>query len=132
MLARYGPGHFAAHRSFIRVYDFIYPPFYAVPLALLLAYFFPVLFPGRGGRHRWLALLPLAAMVFDYAENLTMLWVIDHYEAKYELLLGILRLSRVFTALKLALLSATMLILFFFGARALVRLRRAHTGGSLN
>ncbi len=132
MLARYAGGHFAAHKEFIEFHDAFYPPFYAVPLTLLLAYFFPVLLPGRGGRYRWLVLLPLAAMAFDYAENLTMLWVLDHYEAKAELLLATLQLSRAFTVLKLTLLSATMFILFFFGARALVRLRRAHRGKQVN
>lgn len=131
MLARYGREHFKAHRSFIKLYDLVYPPFYAVPLTLLLAYFFPVLFPGRGGRYRWLVLLPLAAMAFDYAENFTMLSVLDNYDAGRGLLRATLEVSRVFTVLKLALLSAIMFILFFFGARALVRLRADLTGGSL-
>ncbi|HEV2862073.1 MAG TPA: hypothetical protein VGX48_13775 [Pyrinomonadaceae bacterium] len=132
MLARYSREHFDAHRSFIQLYDLVYPPFYALPLTLLLAYFFPVLFPGRDGFYRWLVLLPLAAMAFDYAENFTMLAAINHYEARRELLTTTLVYSNDFTFLKLTLLGVVMLILLVFGARALVRLRRAHTGWPVN
>ncbi len=125
MLGRYGPEHYRAHESFIRVYDFAYPPFYAVPCALVLAYFFPVLFPGRGGRLRWLVLLPLAAMAFDYAENFTMLSFLRSYRADPQTPTTVLEVSRAFTNAKLFLLLASDLILLAFGALALIRLRRS-------
>ena len=125
MLGRYRPEHYRAHESFIRVYDFVYPPFYAIPCALLLAYFFPVLFPGRGGRLRWLVLLPLAAMAFDYAENFTMLSFLRSYRDDPLTPLTTLEVSRAFTNVKLLLLLVSDLILLVFGTLALIRLRRS-------
>ena len=126
MLGKYQqrPEYYAAHESFIRVYDFVYPPFYAIPCALVLAYFFPVLFPGRGGWLRWLVLLPLAAMAFDYAENFTMLSFIRSFRDDPQTPLTLLEVSRAFTNAKLLLLLACDLILLVFGALALIRLRR--------
>jgi hypothetical protein len=125
MLGKYRPEHYRAHESFVRVYDFVFPPFYAIPCALLLAYFFPVLFPGRGGRLRWLVLLPLAAMAFDYAENFTMLSFIESYRGDPRTPPGVLEVSRAFTNVKLGLLLVSDLILLVFGALALIRLRRS-------
>ena len=125
MLAKYRPEHYRAHESFLRVYDFVFPPFYAIPCALLLAYFFPVLFPGRGGWLRWLVLLPLAAMAFDYAENFTMLSFLQSYRDNQQTPLTVLEVSRAFTNVKLGLLLVSDLILLVFGALALTRLRRS-------
>jgi hypothetical protein len=125
MLSRYGPAHYEAHRAFLRGYDLVYPVLYGVPLSIILAYFFPVLFPGGGRRWRWLVLLPLAAVAFDYAENVTVLSALDYYEATRQLSLGQFQAARLFTAAKLLLLLASALVLLVFGARALVRLRRA-------
>ncbi|MCA1620899.1 MAG: hypothetical protein LC795_16650 [Acidobacteria bacterium] len=125
MLGRYRPEHYSAHESFVRVYDFVYPPFYAIPCALVLAYFFPVLFPGRGGGLRWLVLLPLAAMAFDYAENFTMLSFLRSYRADPLTPLTTLEVSRAFTNVKLLLLLVSDLVLLVFGALALIRLRRS-------
>jgi len=125
MLAKYRPEHYRAHESFIRVYDFVFPPLYAIPCALVLAYFFPVLFPGRGGWLRWLVLLPPAAMVFDYAENFTMLSFLQSYRDNPQTPLNVLEVSRAFTDAKLLLLLASDLLLLVFGALALIRLRRS-------
>jgi hypothetical protein len=123
MLGQYKPEHYEAHESFILVYDLVYPLCYAIPSVLILAYFFPALFPGSRGWTRLLVLLPLAAMFFDYAENFTMLAFLRNYRENPATPLKLLELSRLFTVVKLSLLLVSMLILFGFGARGLARLR---------
>lgn len=115
------PEHYKAHESFILVYDLIYPLCYAIPGVLLLAHFFPVTW--RGGSLRLLVLLPLLAMIFDYAENFTMLFFLRRFRLNPETPLLLLKVSRTLTVMKWGVVVIILLILLIFGARSLVRLR---------
>jgi len=128
MLGQYKPEHYEAHESFILVYDLIYPLCYGIPSMLILAYFFPVLFPGKGGSLRLLVLLPVVAMLCDYAENFTMLAFLRSFRENPKTTLGLLYLSRTFTATKLSLILLSLIILLGFGARALARVRGSVAG----
>ena len=121
---------FAAHRRFLTFHDRIYPLCYAVPLVLLLAYFYPPLPPGEGRRFGLLVLLPLLAMIFDYAENQTILSVLGSVEATGQVPLQALGRARIFTAVKIGLLGASLLLLLGFAACAQGRRLRELVGRS--
>ena len=125
MFGRYreDAGLLAAHKTFLRVHDRIYPLCYALPLVLLLAYFYPVPEQGGARRYGWVVLLPLLAMVFDYAENQTILPVLDAVGKKEPVPLTLLKVARVFTVLKLTLLIGVLLLLLGFAGYAQARLR---------
>lgn len=125
MFGRYreDAGLLAAHKTFLRVHDRIYPLCYAVPLVLLLAYFYPVPEQGGARRYGWVVLLPLLAMVFDYAENQTILSVLEAVGKKEPVPLTLLKVARVFTALKIFLLIVSLLLLCGFAGYAQARLR---------
>ena len=121
MLARYEPRHYEAHESFILRYDLVYPLCYSIPSVLLLAFFYP----WGGAGPRWLVLLPLAAMVFDYAENFTMLAFLRRFRADPQTQLKLLDVSRAFTVAKLSLLVLSLAILILFVGWRLFAGRRA-------
>lgn len=125
MFARYreDAAILAAHRTFLRAHDRIYPLCYAIPLVLLLAYFYPIPEQGGARRYGWVVLLPLLAMVFDYAENQTILSVLEAVGKKEPVPLTLLKVARVFTALKIGLLLVSLLLLCGFAAYARERLR---------
>ena len=116
------PDHFAAHIRFI-YYDLVYPLCYGLPLVLLLAYFYPAQPPGGARQWGWLVLLPLLAMLLDYAENFTMLSVVKAAEAGPEVPLATLKASRTFTGLKWLTLILSLIIFLGFAACAQARLR---------
>jgi len=121
------PGVLEANRRFLTFHDRIYPFCYALCLVLLLAFFYPPQPPGEGRRFGLLVLLPLLAMVFDFAENQTVLKVLDGVEATGQAPLATLKWARLFTVAKLSLLSACFLLLFGFAVCAQARLRELVT-----
>jgi hypothetical protein len=124
MLARYSSDDYAAHESFILRYDLVYPLCYGIPSVLLLAYFCP--WRGGGGGPRWLVLLPLATMAFDYAENFTMLAFLRRFRADHQTPLTMLEVSRDFTNAKwcaVALSLALLLVFIAWGFLARSRVR---------
>ncbi|HVF66725.1 MAG TPA: hypothetical protein VM914_03625 [Pyrinomonadaceae bacterium] len=116
------PALYDAHRKFILRHDLLYPLCYGIPGVILLAFLYP-----WGGGPRWLVLVPLAAMVFDYAENFTMLAFLGRFRANPQTPLALLELSRVFTFAKncLILLSLALLVVFLVGS--VINLFRART-----
>lgn len=115
---------FAAHRRFILLHDLIFPPCYCIPLVLLLAYLHPT-----GGRSfGWVMLAPLLAMLFDYAENFSVLSVLDAVERTEQVPSVTLRAAQVFTYLKLSLLIFSAFALAGF----LVYRAQAWLRGTLN
>lgn len=120
MLGLYEPRHYDAHERFILLWDLLYPPLYAIPFVLLLAY----LYPRRGGGPRPLVLLPLAVLAFDYCENFTMLALLRLFRASRQTPTALLELSRAFTVAKLLLLLTLFALLAgFFVAFVVGRLR---------
>lgn len=123
MLRRYDPerGHFEAHQRFILLYDLIYPLCYGLGGVYVLAF----LCPWRTGWARWLVLLPLAAMLFDYVENFTMLAVITHFRQHQQAPLALLEVSRAFTVAKQLVLILLLGVLAVFLAGFVVSRFRA-------
>lgn len=109
MFTLYTPQDFEAHKRFLTRHDLVYPLCYAIPSALLLWLLWSTVTLECHRALRWLAvLLPLAVMVFDYAENYTMY---NYLSAYPKAPLDLLQLSRTMTDLKwlLVLLSNVML-----------------------
>lgn len=95
-------------------YDFIYPLLYAVSLAVIIAYLQKRWnIPEAAGeiepmKMHYLWALPLLAMVFDYLENLSLLFVLKNYEgAPMPFVVGF---SRWMTMLKLLLVYASLFL----------------------
>lgn len=128
MLTRYDedPERFyGLHRSFILGWDLIYPLCYGIPSILLLAY----LCPWRDGPARWLVLLPLATVAFDYAENFTMLAFLRRFRANHATPLGLLEASRLFTNAKWLGVALTLAVLLLFIAGGFFLRRRGAAEG---
>jgi hypothetical protein len=95
-------------------YDFIYPLIYGFSMALIIAYLQKKLNTEGSGngleaiRMHYLWVLPLAAMVFDYAENISLIHVIKNYRGEpMPLWVGF---SRWMTMFKLLLVYASYLL----------------------
>ncbi|HZH33106.1 MAG TPA: hypothetical protein VEY11_20230 [Pyrinomonadaceae bacterium] len=117
MLDRYSEEDRRAHVRFIYL-DLIYPLIYSVTAAILLAYLLPVLVPPLPARFTYLSLLPFAVAVFDYLENLSLLYILQRYGANNRPF-GMACFSSVMTTSKLFLMYATA-ALFLIGLVTLV------------
>jgi hypothetical protein len=117
--------YYGLHRSFILGWDLFYPLCYGIPSILLLAYFCP----WRSGSPRWLVLLPLATMAFDYGENFTMLAFLSRFRTNHETPLGLLEASRLFTSAKWLGVSITLVVLLLFIAGGFFLRRRGAAEG---
>lgn len=111
------------NRKDTRVYliaDLFYPLFYGFAGAIVLAYLQRAYQPASPVRFHYLWVLPLCAMVFDWGENLSMLWIQSHYR-KGALALGEISsglrwmtdFSRTMTMLKLLFIYASLLMSIF-------------------
>lgn len=109
MLDKYSPEDREAHVQFIYL-DLAYPVIYSLTLAILLASLLPVWLPALHAKFPYLILLPVAAAIFDYLENLSMLWIVCRYSANYRPS-GLAIFSSAMTIFKLLLLSGTLLLL---------------------
>ncbi|HYG09411.1 MAG TPA: hypothetical protein VD835_05515 [Pyrinomonadaceae bacterium] len=108
MLDKYSDEDRRAHIRFIYL-DLIYPLIYSVTAAILLAFLLPVLLPARQAKFPYLSLLPIAAAVFDYLENLSMLWILRRYAGGYRPS-GVAFFSSAMTTLKVLLFCAILLL----------------------
>jgi len=117
-------------------YDFVYPWIYGLSLAVILAYLQKKWnMPEAGSaiepmRMHYLWVLPLAAMVFDYAENISLLLVVKNYKGEpLPLLVGF---SRLMTMLKLLFIYASLFLflcligLWIWGAVKPLFVKSAH------
>lgn len=121
MLDMYSPNgeETRAHIRFIYL-DLIYPVVYAVTGTILLAFLLPILLPTLHAKFPYLSLLPVAAAVFDYLENLSMLWILRNYPPADSRTFGIAYFSSAMTTSKMFLMCAILLLLIVgFGALVL-------------
>ncbi|WP_373552458.1 hypothetical protein [Haliscomenobacter sp.] len=84
--------------------DVVYPIIYGIAFALLLTFLVRKIAPSN----KWLpylAFLPLLAVVFDYAENATIITMLNAYPEK---LIGVAKLGGIFTLCKWVLVFATI------------------------
>lgn len=103
------------NRRDTRVYlivDLFYPLIYGFSFAIILAYLQRTYMPASPVKSHYLWVLPLCAMVFDWAENLSMLWIQANYR-KGEIS-NVMRwmtdFSRAMTMLKITFIAASFFI----------------------
>ena len=95
-VATYGEAGRAYYRSIELGADLVYPLVYGFAFALLLAFLWQRLAPHQAWT-RFVPLLPLVGMLFDYAENLSIVALLDRFPAQPD---GLARLAVLFTLLK--------------------------------
>ncbi|HEY9404863.1 MAG TPA: hypothetical protein VIQ24_19555 [Pyrinomonadaceae bacterium] len=124
MLDMYSPDgkEIRAHIRFIYL-DLVYPLIYSVTVAILLAALLPALLPATQTWLRYLAFLPVVIAVFDYLENLSLLWILQRYSATYRPF-GLARFSSAMTTVKLFLMWATAALLIACLVALVVKLFR--------
>lgn len=123
MLNAYTEQDYRDHYKFLRL-DFIYPFLYGISLAFIIAYLQRKLSPGDALPYLWL--FPLAALLFDVAENAFMWQVLDEASLasrtnttlEYSRWVGF---SRTMTCLKLICLTISLLLLITGGTGFLLK-----------
>ena len=94
-----------AHARFIYL-DLIYPMIYAITGTIMLMSLLSALQAAPHTWLRYLAFLPVLIAVFDYLENLSLLWILRNYTAGSPPF-GMARFSSAMTTSKLFLMYAT-------------------------
>ena len=99
------------------ILDLIYPLLYGFSFAIILAYLQRVYLPASPVRHHYLWVLPLCAMVFDWGENLSMIWIQANYRKGAQAIGDISNtmrwmtdFSRAMTMLKITFIAASLFI----------------------
>lgn len=121
LLDSYGEAGRALYRTIDLTADVIYPLIYGFAFALLLTFLARKIAPSN----KWLpylAFLPLLAVVFDYAENATIIAMLNAYPEK---LVGVAKLGGVFTMFKwvlaFAAIGGSVLGLIVWGIKGLIK-----------
>lgn len=121
LLESYGEAGRALYRIIDLTADVVYPIIYGFAFALLLTFLVRKIAPSN----KWLpylAFLPLLAVVFDYAENATIIAMLSAYPEK---LVGVAKLGGVFTLFKwllaFAAIGGSVLGLIVWGVKGLVK-----------
>lgn len=96
MVAAYGEAGRAFYKSIELGADIAYPLIYGFAFSLLLAYLWPRIAPGTRWL-RWLPLIPLAGMLFDFGENIAIVTLLSQYPAQPD---GLARLAGFFSLMK--------------------------------
>ncbi|MCB0631371.1 MAG: hypothetical protein R2824_31320 [Saprospiraceae bacterium] len=89
-VAAYGEAGRAAYRTIELTADVIYPLIYGLAFALLIAFFWSRIAP----RVRWLPLLAVATVLFDYGENAMIITMLNSFPEQSNL---VARLSSIFS-----------------------------------
>lgn len=103
-MADYGAAGRSVYRLIELTADVIYPLIYGLAFALLIAFFWSRIAP----RLRWLPLLPLAVVVFDYLENIFIVTLLSSFPDQPD---GIARLAGIASLMKWSLLLPCMLLI---------------------
>lgn len=99
-------------------YDLIYPWFYALSAAILIAYLQRSFNATNPVGMHFLWMLPILAGVFDYGENLSLLSILSNYDGTPLKMLD--RFSRLMTMLKLVFISASLFVIVSLSITKLV------------
>ena len=108
---QYGPEGRAISMKVHYLIDMLYPIFYGGFLVLLLIYLM--------GKNNWIGWLPLAGIVLDVAENLSILRLLNQYPNITE---NMVLMSSVFTMGKWITLSISILFILFYSIKKLTQL----------
>lgn len=117
-LEAYGPAGRAQYVRTTALLDFLFPVVYGLLLSLLAARGLACAFPGAP-RVGWLALLPFAALLFDWLENGCILALLLSYPRQLD---GLAGAAGAFTLLKW--ISFALAVLIAAGSLLAARLRR--------
>lgn len=117
-LEAYGPAGRAQYARTTALLDFIFPVVYTLLLVLLAARGLVRAFPGAP-RIGWLALLPFAALLFDWLENGCVLALLLSYPQRLD---GLAAAAGTFTLFKW--ISFMLAVLIAAGSLLAARLRR--------
>jgi len=113
LLKELGPNGRDVYLSLQLPLDFIYPLLFSVTYSFLIIWLVKR-FNLIWSEHYWIAILPIAAGLFDYAENIGIILMLTHYPEISEALVLV---SSIFTILKSMLTTlyfVALLVLFFF------------------
>ncbi|MCA1635038.1 MAG: hypothetical protein LC802_15450 [Acidobacteria bacterium] len=120
----YQPGHFDAHRRFIK-YDLGFAVLYAAAAAIIIVYLQNALAhtPGDPSRPYYLWLAPLIAGAFDILEGVSMWCVLNAYKngAPEDLPTAMALVSSAMTMGKILFLVATFVLLITGGAALVLK-----------
>jgi len=118
-LEAYGPAGRAQYARTILLLDIVFPVVYALLLSLLIARGLVHAFPASA-RIQSLALLPFAAMFFDWLENASILALLANFPRRLD---GLAAAAGIFTSLKWLILALASLLAA--GSLIAVRLRKS-------
>ncbi len=110
MLDAYTVADYRAHYKYLYL-DFVYPLIYAPALALIIVHLQNYFRPPDATISPYPVLLPLAAALADYLENLSLYFVLRRYQTGHTRMSALVAFSAVMTALKLLLLLASLLLI---------------------
>lgn len=105
ILMKLGPEGRAFYRQ-IMLFDLIFPVTYMLFFASLILFLFSKWLPGKPALYK-LSLLPIAAGIADYVENIFILIMLNSYPAKLN---AIIVAANIFTLTKLILISLSILL----------------------
>lgn len=108
---QYGPEGIAISKKLHYFIDMLFPLLYGGFLVLLLIYLI--------GKNLWISWLPVAGVVLDVAENLSILRLLNHYPNITE---NMVQMSSVFTMGKWITLGISVLLILYFSIKKLTQL----------
>jgi hypothetical protein len=111
MLDAYTDADYRAHLKSLYL-DFIYPLIYAMAFAVIIVHLQERLRPPDGSVSEYLVLIPLAAALSDYLENLSLILILRRYQTEHQRANALVFFSVVMTAIKILLWVASLLIIF--------------------
>lgn len=110
MLDAYTEADYRAHYKSLYL-DFIYPLIYAVAMALIIVYLQNELRPPDATVSPYPVLLPLAAALADYLENISQYLILRRYQTRRAKTSALVFFSVAMTALKILLFVVSFLII---------------------
>ena len=110
MLDAYAEADYRAHYKSLYL-EFIYPLIYAVAMALIIVYLQNELRPPDATVSPYPVLIPLAAALADYLENISQYLILRRYQAQQRRAGALVFFSVTMTALKILLFIASLLLI---------------------
>jgi hypothetical protein len=110
MLDAYTEADYRAHYKFLYL-DFIYPLIYSLAMALIIVYLQNQFRPPDATVSPYPVLIPLAAAVADYLENISLYLSLRRYETQHTKAPALVVFSMLMTVVKTLLFLASVLII---------------------
>ena len=110
MLDAYTEADYRAHYKMLYL-DFIYPLIYSLAMALIIVYLQNEFRPPDATVSPYPVLIPLAAALADYLENISIYLLLRRYETQHTKATALVVFSMLMTIIKILLLLASVLII---------------------